>query len=176
MSGYFAVTGLKEALAKLESVSVKMRRQVSRKAVTAAARVIATEARRNAPRRTGVLKRAIFGHYSTRRSRRDVVAVALVRARSGKKEANRVNKKGKRLASRDAYYAGWVEFGHKIVARRGSRNAPIQLRQRREAASAVTAKRVEGREFMGKAYRSHRERGLQTMVETMKNGLDEAAR
>lgn len=166
------VRGFAEVLGRLASVSTRMRRTVSRKVVVAGARVIANQARRNAPRRTGTLQRAIFGHYSPKRSRRDTLAVALVRARSGRREANRTNRRGKRLASRDAFYAGWVEFGHDAVPR-GSRGRGIAVRRRN---ARIAAKRVQPRPFLGPAYQSAQQPALAEMERVARLGLGESAR
>lgn len=179
------VRGLPEVLRRLDSVSTKVRRQLSRKSVVAAARVISTEARRNAPRKTNTLKRAIIAHYSPKRSRRDQTAVALVRVRSGRAYSNLVTKKGKRY-SLDAYYAGWVEFGHKIVPRFKGKYEDYRLRgrgrltglanRRRAATDFGPPKHVRPHPFMAPAYRSQRERALQVMTETMRKGIEDAAR
>lgn len=166
------VRGFAEVLGRLATVSTRMRRTVSRKVVVAGARVIAAGARNNAPRRTGTLRRAIFGHYSSKRSRRDVLAVALVRARSGRREANRTNRRGKRLASRDAFYAGWVEFGHDAVPR-GSRGRGIATRRRN---AKIKAKRVQPRPFLAPAYKSEGQKALVEMERVARLGLNESAR
>ena len=173
------VRGFPETLAKLEAASVKMRRVISRRVVVAGARVIAAQARRNAPRRAGVLKRAIFGHFSPRRSRRDQVAVALVRARSGNREGKRRTSKGK--TNRDAYYAGWVEFGHRIVQKFKGRYTDYKPRgigrltgiskRRRESNSSVP-----GRPFLATAYKSEGQKAFVEMERVARAGLIESAR
>lgn len=167
------VTGLHEVLGRLASASMKMRRVIARRMVIAGARVFAVRARRNAPRRTGTLRRAIFGHYSPKRSRRDVLMVGLVRVRSGKKEANRKTKGGKRLASRDAFYAGWVEFGHQIVPRAGKARQSIGAR-RRDARTG--GKRVPPHPFLAPAYHSEGAKALAEMERVARSGLEESAR
>ena len=180
------VKGLRETLSKLDRVSVRMRRTVARRSVTAAARVIAVQARANArPRKqTGTLGRAIFSHYSPKRSRIDKLAVALVRARSGKREANRSSKKGLRLASRDAYYAGWVEFGHRIVDKFKGRYTDYKIRGRgrltglamRRREALKTGRKVRAYPFLEPAYLSKRQAALDEMARVMAEGLKESAR
>lgn len=166
------VHGLPEVLAKLESASVKMRRVISRRAVVAGARVIARQARANAPRRTGVLRRALFGHFSPKRSRRDQLAVSLVRARSGNKEGKHRVARGR--TNRDAYYAGWVEFGHRIVPRKTATGSKFITARRREAKS--TGRRVPPRPFLEPAYKSHGAQAFAEIERVMREGLIEAAR
>lgn len=163
------VKGLKETIDKLERVSRRMRQTVARKAVVAAAKVVALQARRNAPRITGTLRRAIFWHYSSKRSKTDQVVVALVRARSGEKEASRRSKSGKRLANRDAFYAGWVEFGHRNVPRKG-KGTSIGFRRR----AAPTTSRTPPHPFLAPAYLATRHAALAALEQSMRDGLNEA--
>ena len=159
------VRGFAEVLGRLASASLKLRRTISRKVVVAGARVIAAGAKRNAPRKTGTLRRAIFGHYSRKRSRTDVVTVALVRVRSGNREGKRRVRQGK--SNRDAYYAGWVEFGHRIV---GRGRASIIARRR------GAGKRVPPHPFLAPAYQSEGQKALLEMERVAREGLGEAAR
>lgn len=171
MSVVVEIRGFPETLKRLEAASVKMRRVISRRVVVAGARVIAAQARKNAPRRTGVLRRAIFGHFSPKRSRRDRIAVALVRARSGNREGKRRVARGK--SNRDAYYAGWVEFGHAIVPRKGRSGSSIGARRR----DARTSKRrVPPHPFLAPAYQSEGVKALAEMERIARAGLDESAR
>lgn len=115
------VKGLAELQKKLMSLSGNVRNKVLRKAVLAGAGIIRREAVRIAPvskgpRRRGkgrivapgTLRRAIRNVYAREKSNENQVTY-LVTVRKGKREQKR---------DRDAYYASWVEFGHKFVPRR----------------------------------------------------------
>jgi hypothetical protein len=172
------VSGFPEVLARLDRFSDKVQTRISRKAVVAGAQIIARVARHGARRRTGVLKAAIFAHYSPKRSRKEQVVVALVRARSGKKQRDRVSKKGKKLADRDAYYAGWVEFGHRIVPRDLSPDAKLvskkernrRLKQRRSNSKT----RVRDYPFLAPAYRGTKFLVLQKINDVVKSEIESA--
>lgn len=149
--------GIEAVLDNLAQQSDKVQNRVARKAGLAGARVIVRKAKSLAPRKRGVLRRALVAHTSRKRTRPGVVVTALVRVRSGRKEARRVTKSGK-SASRDAYYAGWVEFGHKIV-RRGERRASIRRRRGRSE-----DERVKGYPFLEPAYASTQQQTLDAIA------------
>lgn len=114
------IHGLPELRAKLKQLPVEIGRAVLRKGVGAGAGVVKLGVRAHMAtavhRRTGTLARAVIANYRKRDSN-DTQQVYVVLIRSGKRFQQRQSKKGRVVASSDAYYARWVEAGHKIVPR-----------------------------------------------------------
>lgn len=187
------VKGLPEVLARLKEATFDLQNKSARRAVGNAARNTAKVAARNAAalrntkdyQHTGTLARAIIGHWSPKRSKEYLVHVGLVRARSGKYLRKR--KKG----SQDAYYAGWVEFGHLSVARRKGKYTDLPLRglgratgisvRRREA--QLRAYETKGAErtvrphpFMAPAWSATKTAALRIIEETLRRDLNRAAK
>lgn len=178
------VKGLPEAMARFQRAAFDIQGAAAKRAVGAAARNTAKVAARNAaalrntPKRqpTGTLARAIIGHWSPKRSKEYVVHVGLVRARSGKKLQKR---KG---GSKDAYYAGWVEFGHLNVPRRKGRYSDFALRgagratgisvRRREAQSRN--KRTPPHPFLAPAWNATKVGAVRIIEESLRRSLNKA--
>lgn len=137
------VKGLPEAMLRFQRASFDIQGAAAKKAVAAAARNTAKVAQRNARgltrtkerTPTGTLARAIIGHWSPKRSKEYLVHVALVRVKSGKRLRKR------KSGSQDAYYAGWVEFGHRNVPRRKGRYTDLPLRGLGRATGIATRRR-----------------------------------
>lgn len=167
------VKGLQQTLAQLEQVSSGMRNSASRKAVVAGARVVLKKAKSNVNSRSGTLRRGLVAAFSKKRSRKDVVAVALVRARAGLKyqPKTRVTRKGRTVTTRnaDAYYAGFVEFGHLTVQRGGKIISGI-ARRRREAQE--TSKRVKPHPFLEPAYKTEGRAALDAIERSLRESLN----
>jgi HK97 gp10 family phage protein len=133
------VNGLRELRERLRRLPLEVRKKAARKAVGKAAQIVKKAAILQTPLgATGTLRRAALVNYRKRDSTDDKT-VYIVTYRRGKRYQERVSKKGRRIASTDAYYASWVEFGHRIVPRKGG-----SLRARRRAATG----RVPGRHFL----------------------------
>jgi hypothetical protein len=155
---------LRDALKKIPSV---VRTQVLRKAVLSGASVVRKEMVKTAPiysgpqrkskPQPGTLRRAILNKFAKDESN-ETQATYIVTARKGKKE--RTHKQG----SRDAFYAAWVERGHKVVPRRQGKGKGglfnQTLRARRAAAKTV----VQGVEFMKKAYETMKDTALKAIM------------
>lgn len=144
----FRVTGHKELERALERVSSKMQDQIVRRAVTAAAKPILAQAKRNVPRRYGALMRAL--DVKTIRSRRlaasrRVGIMAMIGPRSdvqfiisepGKREPRKV---------RPVRYAHLVEFGASRGSEErtgGSRFLTRAMDSQSAAASAILQERI----------------------------------
>ena len=180
------VKGLTEALARLQQATFDLQGVAAKRAVAAAARNTARVAQRNASglkntkgrQPTGTLSRAIIGHWSPKRSKEYLVHVALVRAKSGKRL--RKLKSG----SKDAYYAGWVEFGHLNVPRRKGKYSDFALRGvgratgiavRRRAATQRNS-RVSPYPYLAPAWNATKVGAVRIIEESLRRSLNRAAR
>lgn len=152
------VAGLPELRAKLMKLPGDLGRKSLGKGPAAGARVMKGSIRAHMAtavhRRSGTLSRAVIINYR-RRDSNDTQQVYVVLMRTGKQYQARRSTKGKTIASTDAYYAGWVERGHAVVARHGkaigrypngtTRYAGFTLRARR----TQSFKRVPPHEYFG---------------------------
>ena len=169
--------GLTELKTRLAMLNEDVQRNIVRAAVGAGAREIAKEARLRAPRAEtahwrargkmvspGTLAKAIAAGRSRRESQpgREIWRVFV---RHGKKEQAR---------GLDAFYAGWVEFGHYYVPPGGKSGIGGSLRQRRKLRSLSSARFVPGRPFLRPAFESKKEAAVQAMVDRLKQRLDKA--
>lgn len=182
------VRGLPEVLIRFQRASFDLQGVAAKRAVGAAARNTAKVAQRNAGdlrntrerTPTGTLRRAIIGHWSPKRSKEYLVHVGLVRAKSGKRLRKR------KSGSQDAYYAGWVEFGHRNVPRRKGRYTDLPLRglgraigislrrrfaAEREQAGAKNA-RTPPHPFLKPAWEATKVGALRIIEETLRRSLN----
>lgn len=193
------VTGLDDIARNLRSVTDKVRDRSSRKATAAGAQVIARRARANAATRSksGTLQRSIVSTRNVRLSKRGVIETSSVRPLRGRRYASREvlrNTKAKRrprgkmslgkrvvmTKSRDAFYARWVEEGHRIVARYKGKYEDYKQRgkgrlhgltlRRRDA--AATGRRVRAYPFLAPAFNASIEEAKQALTNTMRKELE----
>lgn len=171
------VEGLKELAAKLKTLPAAIQKKVLRKGLSAAAQVIKKAAIANAPvaaapikrgggivTRPGTLKSAAIVKF-LRSESNEQQAVYIVTFRRGKK-AQRI---GKKATNKDAFYASWVEFGHRVVPRstrlgrdkRGRSINRFTLVARRKAST----QQVAGRRFLTNAFKNDGQKAL-TVLET----------
>ncbi len=129
--------GLPEFQRALKQISVRATRQVLRPAAAAGARVVRGAVKELAPvgryagkkrgggqvTPPGVLRRSALLKFARERSS-ETRATYIVTFRRGKKA---------QAQNRDAFYWPWVEFGHRIVPRRGKGGAGIAQRRRAAA-------------------------------------------
>lgn len=129
------IQGLKELEKKLLEMSPKLARNGLRAAVSAGARVVAAEAKKNVPVDSGTLKRAIYTKQ-IREESGNTQQTFYVGARFGKREQSK---------NRDAYYFPFVEFGTaKMAARPFMRPAFESTKdQAAEAIKDKLAQRIE---------------------------------
>lgn len=129
------IVGMDRLAKTLLALPGRLRRQALRPAVSAGARVVAKAIRARAPKgESGTIRRAVF-QAAAKELTSNVQVGYVAGVRRGKKYAKgatRVFKGHVRTnkVSRDAYYWPWVEFGHKIVPRRGKNGAGIASRRR----------------------------------------------
>lgn len=126
------IHGLEELSRTLKALPEKVRKNILRRAVGSGAAEIRKQAKVNAPVRTGTLRRAAYIKYIREGSNTNQVTF-ITSFRKGKKE----QKVGKRGLNRDAFYASWVEFGHK--KRNGGMTRPVRMLTRAFTAKASAA-------------------------------------
>lgn len=107
-SEHVRIEGLSQLATALKNLPIRIQNNGLRAAVFAGAAVIRDEAKKNAPVKTGTLKRAVIVARDRQRTTGPTQAM-IVTVRKGKRY-RRVGKTGKNL-SQDAYYAPWVEYG-----------------------------------------------------------------
>lgn len=168
------IQGLRELLQTLRTLDDKIQKRILRRAVYAGAKVVKDEVVEKAPVaaaphkrggrlvQPGTLKRAALHKWARELSdgRNQAYVVTFRRG----KQYQSVGKKG---VDKDAYYWPWVEYGHKVVARKGK--AGGTLRSRRGAARAVVAPRP----FFEPAYRAALEPAQRAMEGRLSELLDE---
>lgn len=173
MSELVYVKGLEELKRKFALIGKEAGQKILRPGVAAGARVVKAAVVENIgtdPRsRSGTLKRSAIIKYLAAESNQTQVEY-IVTFRRGKRAAKR---------GRDAFYAPWVEHGHKIVPRSGKaktlrgilRNRRT-LRSRRQLATAM----VRPHRFMAPGFERSKVRALKVMIERMSADLDKALR
>ena len=146
MAEAIEVKGLKEAQKALYVYSQQMGDRVVRAALRQGANLVLRQARANAPKVTGALRRGL--------------RVANSRIYNGRRSAHVIGlylslRKGKgRRDSRDAFYGRWVESGFRA---RGS-------------------KQVEGQRFVQRAYESRKHQAVRLIVQSAIAGAQIVAR
>ena len=166
------VSGLSALDRKLKELPKKISSRVLRKSVLAGAGLIkratskrvpvGKKARRRGGRvvQPGVMRKALVNKFAKELSN-DTQAAYVVTFRRGKKQQEQ---------GRDAYYAPWVERGHKIVPRKSSKQGGLLLR-------TLVARRLSANRFvrpypsLGPAFEASKEQALQAMVKRMEAEL-----
>lgn len=146
MAETLEITGLKEAQKALYAYSQQMGDRVVRSALRQGANLVLRQARANAPRRTGALRKALrvanSRLYNGKRSR-DVIGLYLsIRKGKGRKD------------SRDAFYGRFVESGW---TSRGGRAIP-------------------GKRFVQRAYQAQRQAAARLIAQSAIRGAEIVAR
>lgn len=168
------IQGMPELLRTLRTLDDKIQKKVLRRAVYAGAKVMKAEVVARAPVapgphkrggrlvQPGTLKRAALHKWARELSDQHNQAY-VVTFRRGKQYQS----VGKRGIDKDAFYWPWVEYGHKIVPRKGKAGGTI--RARRSASRAV----VPPHPFFEPAYRSGQEPAERAMQGRLSELLDE---
>lgn len=117
------VRGLPELKAEFARVEKEVRTRVVRRGASAGARTMKTAIAPRIPVRSGTLKRSLLIKFAREKSN-DTQALYVVTFRQGKKlQRGAITKRGgkffKRVLSQDAFYARWVEHGHKLRRKKG---------------------------------------------------------
>lgn len=164
MSELKYVSGLDALKASFNKAPKDVQTKVLRKSVLAGAAVVKREMVKTAPiysgpqrksnPQPGTLKRSLVNKFAKDESN-ETQATYIVTARKGKQEQKR---------SRNAFYAGWVERGHKVVARRQGKGKGGLFNQTLRARRAASKTVVQGVEFMKKAYESTKNFALNAII------------
>lgn len=152
----FEVKGLAELKRKLDQIPRDIAKKLLRRGVGTAAGEAKRAAQGLAPYRTGVLKRSAIVKFDRTQSNA-TQAVFLVTFRRGKKlqAGAAIGKRGKvRRTSADAFYASWVEFGHKD---RGGGD-------------------VQGKRFLTRSFVQGQFRYIATIERVIREGFEDAVR
>lgn len=154
--GIEAVHGWKELSEALKTLPGKVAKGAVRRATAAAAKHIRDAVKGRTPvysgsprkgRNAGTIKRAVNMKSASELNTPTQVGY-VVTILKGKK----FQRKGKR-GGRDAYYAGWVEGGHKVVARgKSSKSVGRTGISARRRSSGVQNKQVTAQPFMKPAF------------------------
>lgn len=167
------IIGLDELKARFALLPTDISKKVLRKMGSAGARVIKTAVIAGTPvaaqphRRgvsPGLLRRAAIIKFVREQSSVDQ-ATYIVTYRQGKKAQSI----GKRQVNLDAFYARWVERGHKIVPRSkrvGTRGGKARYAESKRARQQKAAGRVAGLFFFAAALRVSQAKALTAMVDT----------
>jgi HK97 gp10 family phage protein len=136
------VKGLRELQQRLATLPIEIGRKALRKSVAAGASVIRAAAKARAPISKGPVRRGNGRPLTPPGTLKRAALIKYVKAESTDTQASYIVafRKGKRAqkTNKDAFYASWVEFGHKIVPRRGkSARRGTLARNRRGAAASV---------------------------------------
>lgn len=159
------VEGLDETLRDLRKLDETIQRKVLRRSVYAGARLVRDKVKATAPVETGTIKRAVV-HKFARELSKDGAQTYVVTLTRGKKY-QRVGKKGR---NQDAYYWPWVEYGHRIVARKGKDGGTLRARRRAATGS------VPPHPFFEPAYHANRGEAERAIARRMEELIDEVTR
>lgn len=172
------VKGLAELKANFAKVNAQVSKKIIRRMAGAGAQVVKKAARSTSLIHdiSGTLRRSVIVKF-VREQSNETQAAFIVTYRKGKKfQAGQKAGKGKRKLSSDAFYASWVEFGHKIVRRAHqalfSRNQRavnrITIRARRASATG----QVPPHRFLGPTFAQQQAAALAKMESVARSEFD----
>jgi HK97 gp10 family phage protein len=164
------IQGLDELKVDFARIANEAGAKVLRKGAGAGAQVVKAFVAAGAPTGkstprhvAGTLKRSVRAVFA-REDSNDNQAVYRVTFHKGKAAQGRLTRKGAVFTlPTDAFYAPWVERGHKIVPRKGTTGAGRTLRRRREQSTAV----VPPHRFMEPAFNAAKEPATAAMISAM---------
>ncbi len=151
--GYISINGAAELEKKFKEMGRKGATNYARTALRAGAKVILGAARSSAPEKSGLLKRSIS--IKMGKSTKDSVTVKVGPRRRWFKKNN-------------AFYAGWVEFGHFLGRRIRKKQIGKHDNASYEAASRAAGRGfVPGQHYMEKAYSSSKSQAEAVAADAM---------
>lgn len=126
-------------------------------ALAQAAKPIVTEARNNAPVKTGRLRKAIYSLKARESTRQKAIRLITVRA-------------GKRQGKRDAYYWKWIEFGRgESTTKKGSMGTPER------GFFGKTVKATPAQPFLRPAFESKKMKAIDVFKDVMVGEIEKVA-
>jgi hypothetical protein len=164
------IQGLDELKADFARIAAEAGTKVLRKGASAGAQVVKGFVVAEAPigkstkrHVAGTLKRSVRVVFA-RDDSNDNQAVYRVTFHKGKAAQGRLTRKGAAFTlPTDAFYAPWVERGHRIVPRKGGTGAGKTLRRRREQSTAV----VSPNPFMERGFNEAKDPATAAIVSAM---------
>ncbi len=156
------VKGLRKLNEELKTLPKKLQKKAIRKSVSAGAKLFQRQAKLNAPRKTGSLRRAIASRSNNSRSRPDIIRQS-VHVRTG-----RVRTKSQKARSDDPYY--WYFQEHGYTATGGKRSGRSSVSARGDGRKSGS--KIRGRRFMHRAFESTYGRSLVVFRRTLNSELE----
>lgn len=135
--------GGKELERKLLALDRKIARKIVSQALRAGAKVILKQARANAPKRTGLLRRSL-------------------KVKAGKSKKGRVSFVVQTAAGHykgETFYGSFVEFGHKLGKRRRAKGVKDER------------KRIPAQPFLEPAFNSKKEQAARVIADVIRQGI-----
>ncbi len=175
----FYVRGLSDLQRKFDAVPDEVDRKVLRAGVSAGAKLVKAATKTNIrklPRKrgpgTGTLERAVIINFRRKDSDSNQ-AVYIVTLRQGKKYQTRVSKKGRKIASSDAYYARFVEQGHYVrpPGKHLSRKGRLVNNRATAALKAGGLKKVPGYPFLQPALSANVDGVIRAMTDSVRENF-----
>lgn len=179
MSSFQNIQGLEQLNANLKRLPALMVTKVLRRGVAAAAGVIKGAAAQYAPIGSRVKKRKGLSIQPGTLRRSAIVKYLPAESNGTQVEYIVTFRQGNRAAraGKDAYYASWVEFGHRVVPR-GKRIKDVYglLRNQRtiRARRALSTTRVPPHRYFGPAFDATSGKALTVMIATIEANIDKA--
>lgn len=148
----YKLEGAQELLARLKVLPSKMPKKIFKKALRAGAKIVLAEAKKNAPVKTGALRKSL--KVRAGRAGKNRVSM-LVSTRRGDFKGNE-------------FYGAFQEFGWKAGKRKGKHG---------RAFAGDKRKKIEGKHYIERAYDSKKKAATDAVIAELRAGLDaEAAR
>jgi len=160
MASRIPVKGFKELNKELKNLPLKLRKKSLKRAVSAGARIVKKEAKRRAPKRTGVLRRSISIRSSRDKSNKDSVRYSVF-VKAGKKRS-----KGQIAKNQDAFYWYFQEFGYRAAGRKKTKQSKRQRNKSLKGARKIPAVR-----FLRKSLPAKSTKVISVVRETLKKEI-----
>ncbi len=175
------VVGLKEVVDRMKDFPVKLQRRAARAAVLSAARVVAAQVRKDAPRLTGAIRKNVVAKSGRPRNATQTRAIIGVRHGKVKTRGSTIRLKdggfrvGKLTAydkrGQDPFYYRFQELGFTAVGRRKAAN-----RAERKARKAGAGRQIPGKKFLTNALPKTASRALAVMRASFAKQIDRIAK
>jgi len=150
---------IEKALGKL---TLRIEKNISRRAVGAAAKVLIREMKTNVPVASGTLKRSI----GMKRLKIRKTVTVIIGPRAGKARQERKGKTGKTIKNSDGWYGYLVEFG--TLA---SRTRPLSPRTKRKKYKNGLPTGMAPRPFMRPAFDTKSDSAIKAMANSYREGI-----
>ncbi len=160
MTQQIQVRGLRELNRELKALPDKLKKKAVRRAIAAGAKIVQKDAKTNAPRRTGALRRAIAVRSTPSRSQPNLVRSSVFVRTAGNRSKATI-KRGE-----DPHYWKFQEFGWRATGP-GAKKSGLS-----RADFRARGRKIAGKGFMQKAFKRNVGRVLATFRRQLKQELD----